>query len=309
MFNLRFKTLSGQMYRLVVKSTDSIETIKAKLMPKILEKNPEFAPSRTTIRLFYVSDDAVELMDNMTISEYPDVATLKTEIAITIETEVLFDIHAMAPAGAVNIRVKPSDTIFEVKKKINQKFLEDPFYKTYGSAMFTLKYNGRPMLDNELTLSRYPMIQKDSVLEVDMDDSQYYLNILYHTGKYVVSTLQERVPFNLLMTGSELKHVLTSSNIEQSKDYVLHIGRKDGEMIEDDAYLFEYPDMDNYEKGLYLSYVNNNNSNSNTTHNSNKLYNSNYSNFGGKRVIGKRVTTHKSRRTRKTLRKSRRTRK
>ena len=302
-FNLRFRTLSGEVYRLTVKSTDSVETVKSKLVQKILEKNPEFDPSHTTIRLLYTADDEqVELMDSKQISDYPELASLKTDIALVIDTQQVFTIHAMAPNGMVTIRVSPSDTIFEVKEKIYRKLLEDPFYKTYGSAVFNMSYKGRPMLDYKLTLLRYPMITQDSVLDLDMDDSQYYTEILYDTGKHRINTLQERVAFNYLMTGSELRSLLTSPDINQSKEYDLHIKRENGVVIEDDDYLFEYPTMD-YDAPLYLVYTNNSNSNSNSNRNSN------YSNWGGRRRTRRNAALGNRKQNRKHGRKSCRSRK
>ena len=300
-FNLRFRTLSGQTYRLTVKSTDSIQTVTSKLLQKILEKNTELDPSRTTIRLSYMNDgEMVELMNSKQISDYPDLASLKTDIVVAIDSERMFTIYAMAPNGMVTIRVSPSDTIFEVKKKLYRKFLEDSFYKTYGSAVFNMSYKGRPMLDYSLPLSRYPTITQDSVLDLDMDDTQYYTDIHIMVGKYQVDTLQEKVPFNYLMTGSELRSLLTSPEINPSKEYILRIGRENGAIIEDDAYLFQYPTME-CDSNLYLSYVkNNSNSNSNSNSNRNSNRNSMYSNWGGRRITKRKsLSNRKSRRGRK----------
>lgn len=302
-FNLTFRTLGGQTYRMPVKSTMSIKDVKMKVLAKLMsDKNYTENKSlieNAEIRLTYATDNnnPEELMDNQLVSDYPALSK-NPLIGISINTP-LFKVHVFDQENGheMDIYIKSDDTIFDVKKKIYTKLLTVPFYKTHGSSMVSIKYNNRFLVEPSLTVSRFPAIQSTRMIEIVVDGEQFYTEVRLDVNRDRIDTLQSDIPFNYLMTGSELKSLLTSSEINGTKTFALHIQNKRGATIEDDAHLFEYPTMD-YDSELYLVYdgeKNDNNSNNNSNNRSNYSYNSNY---GGRRMTKRKSRSHcKSRRS------------
>ena len=271
----------------------SIKDVKMKVLAKLMsDKNyteNKNLIENAEIRLSYAIDNnnPEELMDTQLVSDYPALSK-NPLIGISINTP-LFKVHVFDQENGheMDIYIKSDDTIFDVKKKIYMKLLTIPFYKTHGSSMVSIKYNNRFLVEPSLTVSRFPAIQSTRMIEIVVDDEQFYTEVRLDVNRDRVDLLQSDIPFNYLMTGSELKSLLTSSEINRTKTFALHIANKCGATIEDDAHLFEYPTMD-YDSELYLVYdgeKNNNNSNNR----SNYSYNSNY---GGRRMTKRKTRSH-----------------
>ena len=253
------------------------------------------------IRLSYTTNNNSyeELMDTQLVSDYPALSKSPL-IGISIDTP-LFKVHVVDTENGyeMDIYVKPDDTIFDVKKKIYMKLLDIPFYATNGSSMVSIKYKNRYLLQPSLTVSKYPAIESSRMIEIFVDEQQFYTEVRKEVSRNRVDIIQDDIPFSFLMKGSELKKLLTSSKINETKEFELHINNARGVKIEDDAYLFEYPTME-YDSYLYLVYAgekNDNNSNNLNNINNNRSNYSYHSNYGGRRM-----TKRKSRNNRKSRR-------
>jgi len=291
--NLRFRTLGGQTYRLPVKPTTTIHNIKMNLLDKIRKDN-DYPINKNilddvTIRLTYIKNDDGEFQElqNGKVSDYPELKN-SPMIMISIDT-LLFKVHVIDVTNGyeLDIHIKPDDTIFDVKKKIYEKLLTIPDYTPHGSVLFEIRApGGQFMLIPSLTVSQYPAIEKGRILEMVVEDEQFRIDVVQKVGKYTVHTVQDNIPFHYLMTGRELKNLVTVPD-----DFNLHIGSEHGTIIEDDVHLFEYPTMV-YNTSLFLVYPNHNNSTNS---------NSSNRNYGGRRrTIRKQHSRHTKRKQRKT---------
>jgi hypothetical protein len=305
-FNLTFRTLGGQTYRIPVKSTLTIHDVKMKVLNK-LKSDKNYPQNKALIenaeiRLSYTTNNNSyeELMDNQLVSDYPALSE-NPLIGVSIHTP-LFKVHVVDTENGyeMDIYIKPTDTIFDVKKKIYMKLLEIPFYATCGSSMVSIKYKNRYLLQPSLTVSKYPAIESSRMIEIFVDEQQFYTEVRKEVSRNRVDIIQDDIPFSFLMKGSELKKLLTSSKINETKEFELHINNARGVKIEDDAYLFEYPTFE-YDSYLYLVYAsekNDNNSNNSDNVNNNRSNYSYHNNYYG----GRSMTKRKSRNNRKSHR-------
>jgi hypothetical protein len=310
-FNLTFRTLGGQTYEIPVESTSTIHDVKIEVLKKLNDDENYHINKNlledAEIRLSYAitNNSYDELMDTQLVSDYPALSK-NPLIVISINISV-FEVNVVDQENKpiMKIYIKPKDTIFDVKKKMYMKLLSDPDYKPSGSNMITI-YNsiGFP-LNPSLTVAQYPSIQKTGNITINISDEQFYAEVRKVVSRNHVNALQDDIPFSFLMKGSELKDTIfkkmkdiknlsASFNITKGKEFALHIEKANGEKIEDDAYLFEYPTME-YDSKLYLVYPGEKN------YRSNYSYSNSNSNYGGRRSK-RRMTKCTSRNKRKTRR-------
>ncbi|PWA93154.1 polyubiquitin-like protein [Artemisia annua] len=163
----------GETFRIEAKSSDTIGTVKAKIPPK--ERNKRNRPS-----LFY---EGKQLDDSRTLAYYG----IEKDCVILLRHKLIggIPIFVEAPSGQrIKIEVEETDTIIEVKEKIEDKegTLKDNQ---------TLFFNNQK-LRNELTISHYD-IRKNSTVRLDVWLTRRKMQIFVRmvTGKNITLEIEK----------------------------------------------------------------------------------------------------------------------
>lgn len=247
-FKLHVKTLAGNQYTLMVSPTQSIAIVKRILLNKLIH-DPFYSisldPETTTLRLMYdMKNEPVELMNDKKISDYS--LNASSNVAVVIDPgKGRFNINVLAPHGMFILRVKPTDTIHDVKKQIYDVMLEEPFYedKSSSSGVFDLRIqqDGTSIKLLPLrTVESYPGITSHSTIEVVTDDEELFVEICKHVSEYV-DDCYGSIAYNYLESVDEFKQrIIDKFDIPADFQLGIDLGKKGMNILEEGTHLYDY---------------------------------------------------------------------